>query len=236
MALTPDREHSIGSGNGRIPARPPNFQCHGIDVGVGHILNQELELMKYNLPDVDIDFSNRDKAVELLGGIPASIIKDDKATKHNTGMYYHDIPTDPLTGNSSMDHKVAEERGYFKLDFLNLGIYDKVRSEQHLDELIAKIPNWDRLTTDPEFVSKIVHISNYSDLLAAKNPNSVVTMAMFLAIIRPGKRHLRSETWSNISATVWDRDEADGYTFRKSHATSYAMAVAVHMNLIEEEE
>lgn len=193
-------------------------------------------MTKYKSPDVDIDFSSRDAAVELLGGIPASIIRDGKAIKHNTGMYYHDIPTDPLTGNASIDHKAAEKRGYFKLDFLNLGIYDKVRDEKHLDELIAKTPNWSRLTTDAEFVSKIIHINNYYDLLAAKSPNSVVTMAMFLAIIRPGKRHLRSKPWSNISATVWNRDEAGGYTFRKSHATSYAMAVAVHMNLIEEEE
>ena len=192
--------------------------------------------MKYNLPDVDIDFSDRETAIKLLDGTPASIIRDSKAVKHNTGMYYHDIPIDPFTGNASMDHKVAEGRGYFKLDFLNLSVYDKVRNEAHLDELIAKTPNWKRLTTDHEFVSKIVHINNYADLLAAKTPNSIVTMAMFLAIIRPGKRHLRSEPWLNISATVWDRDDTEGYTFRKSHATSYAMAVAVHMNLIEEEE
>ena len=193
-------------------------------------------MRKYNLPDVDIDFSNRDNAIELLDGTPASIIRDGKATKHNTGMYYHDIPTDPLTGNASIDHKAAEERGYFKLDFLNLGVYDDVRDEAHLDALIAKEPNWERLTNDPEFVSKIVHINNYTDLLAAKKPDSIVTMAMFLAIIRPGKRHLRNKSWQDIAATVWDRDSADGYTFRKSHATSYAMAVAVHMNLIEEAE
>ena len=192
--------------------------------------------MTHNHPDVDIDFADRNTAIELLNGTPAAIIKDGKATKHNTGMYYHDIPTDPLTGNASMDHKVAEERGYFKLDFLNLGIYDLVKNEAHLNALIAKEPTWDRLATDSEFVSKVIHINNYFDLLAAKRPNSIVTMAMFLAIIRPGKRHLRSETWPNISATVWNRDEAVGYTFRKSHATSYAMAVTVHMNLIEEQE
>jgi len=91
--------------------------------------------MKHNLPDVDVDFADRNKAIELLDGVPASIIRDGKATKHNTGMYYHDIPTDPMTGNASMDHKAAEDRGYFKLDFLNLSIYEKVESEQHLDEL-----------------------------------------------------------------------------------------------------
>lgn len=192
--------------------------------------------MKRNLPDIDIDFANRQQAIDLLGGTPAAIIRDGKATKHNTGMYYNDIPTDPLTGNASLDHKAAEGRGYFKLDFLNLGIYDAVQDEQHLDELTQGCPNYERLTTDPEFVSKIIHINNYYDLLKEMKPTCITEMAMFLAIIRPGKRHLRRKQWADIKASVWDRAEAEGYTFRKSHATSYAMAVAVHMNLIEEQE
>jgi len=193
-------------------------------------------MTKHNLPDIDTDFADRQQAIDLLGGTPAAIIRDGKATKHNTGMYYTDIPTDPMTGNASIDHKAAEERGYFKLDFLNLGIYDNVKDEQHLDALAVKEPNWMRLTTDAEFVEKIIHINNYYDLLKVMKPASIKEMAMFLAIIRPGKRHLRGKQWSDIAASVWDRDEAEGYTFRKSHATSYAMAVAVHMNLIEEQE
>jgi len=31
---------------------------------------------------------------------------------------------------------------------------------------------------------------------------------------------------------VWDGDESRGYTFKKSHAVSYAALVALHMNLI----
>jgi len=192
--------------------------------------------MKRNLPDVDVDFADRQQAIDLLGGATAAIIRDGKPIKHNTGMYYHDIPVDPLTGCASMDHKAAEARGYFKLDFLNLGIYKTVRDEAHLDELVAKSPNWLRLTLDPEFVAKIIHINNYYDLLKEKQPRSIVEMAMFLAIIRPGKKHLRHKQWSDVQASVWDREDADSYTFRKSHATSYALAVAVHMNLIEEQE
>jgi DNA polymerase III alpha subunit len=190
--------------------------------------------MKHDLPDIDIDFKNRDDAIiALKNGIPASIIRDSKATKHNTGMYYHDIPVDPLTGNASMDHKAAEERGYFKLDFLNLGIYDHVRDEQHLDTLIAKEPNWERLTTDAEFVSKIIHINNYFDLLKSMKPTCVTEMAMFLAIIRPGKKHLQNKPWQQVEQDVWTKT-IEKYSFKKSHATSYAMAVVVHMNLLEE--
>jgi hypothetical protein len=32
-------------------------------------------------------------------------------------------------------------------------------------------------------------------------------------------------------AEVWDGDESKGYTFKKSHAVSYAALVALHMNL-----
>ena len=192
--------------------------------------------MKHNLPDVDVDFKNRDDAIKVLEhGIPASIIRDGKATKHNTGMYYHDIPVDTLTGNASLDHKAAEDRGYFKLDFRNLGIYELVRDEQHLDTLINKEPNWDRLTNDPEFVAKLIHVNNYYELLRKMRVRSVPEMAMFLAIIRPGKKHLQNKQWAEVEQEVWTKTD-EGYSFKQSHATSYAMAVVVHMNLLEEVE
>jgi len=193
-------------------------------------------MTSYKLPDVDIDFKDRDDAIRLLGGIPAAIIKDNKARKHNTGMYYTNIPTDPSTGCASIDHEAAENRGYFKLDFLNLGVYDHVRDEEHLDKLIATEPNWERLWTDSEFVSKLIHISGYFNLLQQKRPKSVVQMAMFLAIIRPGKKHLQQKEWNVIEHTVWDMNEDTGYAFKHAHAISYAMVVQVNMNLIEEQE
>ena len=192
------------------------------------------KMKKHDLPDIDIDFKNREDAIKALEhGIPAAIIDPSKALKHNTGMYYHDIPVDPLTGHASMDHNVAEERGYFKLDFLNLGIYDKIEDEAHLDRLIDIHPNWERLQDDPEFVSKIIHINNYFDLLKTMKVRDINEMAMFLAIIRPGKKHLQNKGWFDVSQDVWTKTD-EGYTFKKSHATSYAMAVVVHMNLIEE--
>lgn len=191
-------------------------------------------MTKHNLPDIDIDFKDRQQAIDALeNGVPAAIIRSSNATKHNTGMYYHEIPVDPLTGHASLDHKAAEERGYFKLDFLNLGIYEQVRNEEHLDALVAREPNWDRLTTDPEFVSKIIHIGNYFELLKEMKPSCVTEMAMFLAIIRPGKKHLQHKSWAKVDQDVWTKTD-EGYAFKQSHATSYAMAVVVHMNLIEE--
>ena len=38
----------------------------------------------------------------------------------NTGVYFVDVPTIPGTDQSAFDHKVADQLGYFKLDFLFL--------------------------------------------------------------------------------------------------------------------
>jgi hypothetical protein len=79
----------------------------------------------------------------------------------------------------------------------------------------------------------VVHIGNHYDLLQRMpDPvDSIPRMAMFLAVIRPGKRHLVGRSWQDIAATVWDT-AADGYSFKKAHAVSYAVLVTLHMNLI----
>jgi hypothetical protein len=63
--------------------------------------------------------------------------------------------------------------------------------------------------------------------------NSIPRLAMFLAVIRPGKKHLIGKTWIEVAKTVWDKG-TDGYTFKKAHAIAYAHLVVVHMNLLEE--
>ena len=35
------------------------------------------------MPDIDIDFLDRDKALDVIRHVPASIYKDSKITKHN---------------------------------------------------------------------------------------------------------------------------------------------------------
>ena len=79
--------------------------------------------------DIDIDFADRDQVLALLDTVPASIMRDNKLVKHNTGVYATDIPQDPFTGYASIDHKVAEDRGYQKLDFLNVNVYRHVRDD-----------------------------------------------------------------------------------------------------------
>ena len=183
--------------------------------------------------DIDIDFSNREHALKLLEHTPASILRDGKLVKHNTGVYVTDIPVDPFMGIASLDHKVAEDRGYAKLDFLNVSLYTQIKSEQHLQELIAQEPDWAKLY-DPEFCSQLIHIGNHYETLI-KMPEAVNTiprLPMFLAVNRPAKRHLIGETWKKVAETVWEKPADDGYYFKKSHSLAYAQLVAVNMNLL----
>ena len=190
------------------------------------------KLMKFK-SDIDIDFGNREAALNVLRVIPAGIIRDGQLIKHNTGVYATDIPIDPFTGVATIDHKDAEERGYAKLDFLNVSLYTHIKSEQHLAELIAQEPEWDKLN-NVEFCSKLIHIGSHLDTMA-KMPepiNSIPRMAMFLAVIRPAKRHLIGKTWKEVADTIWDKPADDGYYFKKSHAIAYAHLVCVNMNLL----
>ena len=185
--------------------------------------------------DIDIDFGDRDKILSLIRHIPASMRDEKGIKKHPTGVYITEVPYDPVTTLCALDYKEAEQRNYFKLDLLNVGIYQGVRDELHLIELM-KEPNWERLK-EKEFVEKLIHLNRqYNVLQRMPEPiNSIPRLAMFLAVIRPAKRSLIGRTYKDINKTVWI-DENIGYTFKKSHAVAYAQLVVVHMNLIEEAE
>jgi len=183
--------------------------------------------------DIDIDVGDRDTALALLNYTPASIIKEGRNTKHNTGVYFTDIPVDPFTGRASLDYEAAEERGYVKVDILNVGLYKQIANEEHLQQLMQQEPAWDQLY-DPEFCAKLIHIGAHYDTLIRmpEAVNSIPRLAMFLAVIRPAKRHLIGKKWAEVAESVWERPADDGYYFKKSHAVAYANLVAVNINLI----
>ena len=184
--------------------------------------------------DIDIDFADREAVLKVIKHTPAAINRNGEWTKHNTGVYVNPIPSDPFTDLANIDYQKAEELGYIKLDLLNVHVYSKVRDEEHLNVLIAQEPMWDMLQ-HREFVEQIIHINNHYYLLQRmpEPVNTIARMAMFLAVIRPAKRHLVGRTWREVGQTVWDKSE-DGYFFKKAHAVSYAQLVAVHMNLLTE--
>jgi hypothetical protein len=183
--------------------------------------------------DIDIDLGDRTQALAHLQHVPASILRDGKLVKHNSGIYVTDIPVDPFTGQAAIDYQAAEARGYVKLDLLNVSLYTQITSEEHLTELMQREPEWDKLY-DPEFFARLIHVGSHYDLLlkCPEAVNTIPRMAMFLALIRPGKRHLIGKTWREVAATVWEKTEDDAYFFKRSHSISYAHLVVVHMNLL----
>ena len=184
--------------------------------------------------DIDIDFADREQVISLLNVTPASILRNGEMVRHNTGVYATDIPQDPFTSQASLDYDVAEDRGYVKLDFLNVNLYKQVRDEAHLIELMRE-PDWAKLY-DPDFCAQLMHVNAHYDTLI-KMPEAVNTiprLAMFLAIIRPAKRHLVGKTWKEVAETIWDKPTDDTYYFKKAHGIAYSNLVVVNMNLLSE--
>ena len=181
--------------------------------------------------DIDIDFGSRNKLLELIKHTSAAMRNVNPIRKHATGVYVTAIPYDPVLDIASIDYTVAEKRGYFKLDLLNVHVYENVKDEKHLNELMVE-PDWSKLK-DKSFVEKLIHLNNqYYNLVKMPEPiDSIPRLAMFLAVIRPGKKHLIGKSWGDINNTVWDKG-TDGYVFKKAHAISYSWLVAVHMNLL----
>jgi|TARA_B100001094_G_scaffold304805_1_gene334099 hypothetical protein len=182
------------------------------------------------MPDVDIDFYDRDNTLKLFKHTPASIIKDGKAEKHKTGVYFHAVPEHPVTGHSSLDYKIAEDRGYFKIDCLNVNIYKDVKSEQELVELMIQEPDWEMLE-DQKVVDDLFHLNGHFNIVSKLQPKTIEQLAAVLAIIRPAKRHLMHKEWTDIIKEVWTRPTDGSYFFKKSHAVAYAQAIVVQMNL-----
>jgi hypothetical protein len=147
-------------------------------------------------------------------------------------VYITDIPYDPVNNCASIDYQEAEQRGYFKIDLLNMSVYQLIKDSAHYEEILKLDPPWSRLM-EREFCEQIVHIGNHYDLIRELQPDSIPRMAMFLAVIRPAKRHLAAGGWSAIAKDIWTRPEDDSYFFKKSHAVGYAQLVALHMNLID---
>jgi DNA polymerase III alpha subunit len=183
------------------------------------------------MPDIDIDFVNRNDILSKIKHVSASRLDQGELKPHNTGIYATDIPVDVVTGLATIDYKSAEDRGYFKIDFLNVSVYNGVKNEEHLNQLMNQEPLWDLLLQD-EFVNLLFHLNGHGDILRKTCPTSVEQLAAVLAMIRPAKRYLIGKDWTTIGNEVWTRPDTGDYYFKKSHAVAYAMAIVVQMNLI----
>lgn len=184
--------------------------------------------------DIDIDLANRDRLLELINVVPARQVNQNQVRKHNSGVYPTDIPWDPVHECAAIDYETAEQLGYFKIDLLNMTVYQLIRDQEHYDQMLSAEPPWQRLWTDSDWASQIVHIGNYTELLKTMKPDTIPRMAAFISIIRPGKAHLQNCNWEEVFASVWDGDDSHGFVFKQSHSVGYAALVALHMNLLNQ--
>lgn len=180
--------------------------------------------------DVDIDIGDRTQLLALIDHIPASIFRNNELIKHNTGIYFQNIPYDPMAGCSSIEHHAAATRGYFKIDILNVSAYHGVKSEEHLITLQNQEPIWELLESD-EFTNKLFQLNGHGNILRTMKPQNIHHLAAVLAMIRPAKRYLIGANWDTIFKEVWQAD-ANNYTFKKSHSYAYATTIIIQMNLL----
>lgn len=184
------------------------------------------------MPDIDIDFYDRNKVLELVPYHVAMRNQKGEQVKHNTGVYFTNIPHNPFTNLSTIEYEEAESRGYFKLDFLNVSMYEGIKNEEHLVSLL-KEPNWELLRYK-EIVDQLFHINGHFEIVDKLKPTSIEQLAAVLAIIRPAKRYLVNSDWNKINAEVWTKSD-EGYFFKKSHAIAYAHAIVVQINALCEQ-
>ena len=184
--------------------------------------------------DIDLDFANRDDVLKLISCVPARQITQNQVRHHASGVYVTDIPYDPVNACAAIDYEQAEQLGYFKIDLLNMSVYQLIQSPEHYKEVLAKEPSWERLWIDSEWAKQLVHIGNYTELLKSMKPDSISRMAAFISIIRPGKAHLQNTPWAEVFESVWDGNDSRGFVFKKAHALGYSKLIALHMNLISQ--
>lgn len=196
---------------------------------------KDVDNMIVTTTDIDIDTPNRNKLLSLFNYTTASIEENNKLKKHNTGVYFHKVPVNPFNGLCSIDHKIASDNGFFKIDILNLSIYKNIKSEEHLEILMNKEPLWE-LLEEKEFCDLLFHIKGHHDICKRMKPRNKIQLAAVMAMIRPAKRYLVGRNWDYVFKNVWKKPtENEAYYFKKSHAVAYANTVVVQMNLLCEE-
>jgi len=180
--------------------------------------------------DIDIDMVDRDAALSIIKHV-AALQKD--GTRHKTSVYFQDIPQNPFTNCATLNTKKASELGYFKIDLLNNSIYRDVKNEEHLIKLLHTEIPWE-IFQEKEIVEMLAHIHDYFNIVNIIKPKNITDLAVIIALIRPGKKHLINKSRTEIDKEIWKIDSNNGYSFKKSHAFAYAASIIVQLNLIIE--
>lgn len=189
------------------------------------------------MPDIDLDFPTNYKPSDTFPKIVhASSVQKGELVKHPCGCYFQEIPVDEVTHFAAIPYDKAEEFGYFKIDFLHLGVLDNITSKQEIRQLINDEPDWSILW-NKEHTHKLFQLHKHFDILNEIRPTSVIEVADCIALIRPNKRsyldaYMRDKykTRPNLYRQAGDNKSV----FRKSHAIAYALTVVIQLHLISQ--
>lgn len=187
--------------------------------------------------DIDVDVPDRDAALQGLPHVPATTMVADRRQRHVSGIYFQRVPVDPFDGLCAFEHSTAGDLGYTKVDLLNNSIYEGVRDEAHLLDLLHRDAPWDFLDS-AEIVEQLHHVRNHYDIVQTIKPRSILDLAVVIALIRPGKHHLLNQPREVIDAEIWKpvtAEGGEGYAYKKSHAVAYAASIVVQLNLMVEQ-
>ncbi len=183
--------------------------------------------------DIDIDFPERDHALAKLPHVVAAMTHRGERVRHKSGVYFQAIPIDPIDGLSVLDFHEAADKGFFKIDFLQNYIYRGVRDEAHLVDLLTRETPWE-LFDDPDIVASLAHVRDHYATLSSIKPRSIEDLAVCLALVRPGKKHLIGRPRAVIDREIW-LPCGEGYYYKRGHAIAYAASIVVQLNLLVEQ-
>lgn len=187
--------------------------------------------------DIDIDMPSSFDPAKFFGSYvvtKASMLKDEKLQSHPCGVYFQEIPKDPLSNLSAIPYEAAEELGFFKVDFLHLDVYKYFESKQEIKDLLKIEPDW-TLLNSPSIVSKLFQLSKHYDIIKKIQPKSILEIADILALIRPGKAYILNlylRDKQKARNELYKINENDTYAFKKAHAISYALVVVLQLHLL----
>lgn len=185
----------------------------------------------------DVDFDTHpsfDPKKYFKNAVKASRVRDGELIPHPCGVYFQDIPKDPITGLSAIPYKDAEDVGYMKVDFLHLSILSYFESKREIRALINIEPDWS-LLEEEDIVQKLFHIGKHYDLIIKVRPKSIIELSDCLALMRPGKKHLLGKYLKDRVQTrkiLYQKTEG-GYVFRHSHSIAYALNIVLQLHLIK---
>jgi hypothetical protein len=187
--------------------------------------------------DIDIDVKSDFRSEKIFPtAVRASVYKDEKLSPHPCGLYFQDVPKDPLSGLAAVPYDVGENLGCFKIDFLSVHVYDHFSSREEIKELLKHEPDW-LLLSQPSVVVQLFQVSKHLELLSQLKPHSVIELADALALIRPQKRYLLKYYLEDPEQTrefLYKKEQGtEGYAFKKAHAIAYALVIVLQLHLIK---